>query len=166
MIKKCVVCGAEFKSSPSDKKITCSRKCLSIRRSQVLKNHPVSADARKAIGIKAAARGFTDNLQKGTPAAKNSEKGGRNEKNSSAKSYIIISPEDKEYAVTNLKHWIRNHIDLFDCELTDDNVSRIAAGFYTVKRNIKAQRSGQSYKGWTILDWDDRKNIEKIRNKD
>lgn len=34
MIKKCVICGEGFPSPPSSKKITCSRECSLIRKSQ------------------------------------------------------------------------------------------------------------------------------------
>lgn len=161
MIKKCVECGAEFSAPPSSKKITCSKSCSSRRRSRLLTGHITSDHVRQQNSMFAKKRGFTENLKKGTAAAMHSEKGGRNELNSSAKTFVIISPDSKLFKVTNLRHWIRNNIDLFDCTLTDENVDRIANGFYTIKRNIKFDRRGKTYKGWTIEDWDDRKNFEK-----
>ena len=164
MIKKCVECGAEFYAPPSSKKITCSPECSKIRRSKIRKGCHISADAKKKISKKAKTRGFTVNLQKGTLAAKTSEKAGRTETNSSAKTYVIVSPNGKTYTVTNLANWVRNNIKLFGCELTDKNVDLISHGFYTIKKNIKKNRRGQTYKGWTIIEWDDRKNFEKLNN--
>lgn len=161
MIKKCVVCGAEFSAPPSSKKITCSSECKRKRRSELLKGHKVSASAREKISAAAKQRGYTENLTKGTAAAMSSIKAGRNEKNSSAKTYILIAPNGERVKVTNLREWIRKHIGLFGRELSDENVNRVASGFYTIKRNIRRNHTGQTYYGWSILDWDDRKNCEK-----
>ena len=80
MIKKCVVCGAEFSAPPSSKKITCSSECKRKRRSELLKGHKVSASAREKISAAAKQRGYTENLKKGATAGKDSEKAGRGEK--------------------------------------------------------------------------------------
>lgn len=34
MIKKCVVCGTEFRCPPSAKKVTCSKECSRIRKKE------------------------------------------------------------------------------------------------------------------------------------
>lgn len=163
MIKKCVECGAEFYAPPSSKKITCSKECMKIRRSRVLKNHSVSDETRQKLSAAAKRRENYENLKNGTAAAKRSEKGGRNEKNSSAKTYFLISPDGRKFTVTNLVNWIRNHIDMFECEETDIEtaVDRISHGFYEIKYNIKKNRRGQTYKGWSIYNWDDRRNCDK-----
>lgn len=161
MIKKCVECGAEFSASPSSNKITCSKVCQSKRRSRLLTGRNVSNDTKKKISKAAKKRGYTDNLKKGTIIAMASEKAGRNEKNSSAKSFVLIAPDGRQFNVTNLRNWIRNNIDMFNCANTDENIDKISHGFYTVKRNIKSNTRGQTYKGWTIVDWDDRKNFYK-----
>lgn len=160
MQAKCIVCGREFTKSPSDNVLTCSPECSRKRRSEVLTGHSVSNEAREKISQAAKERGFTENLAKGTPAAQNSPKGGRFETNSSAKSWVLISPDGREFTCTNLNNWIRAHADLFETEPTDKNVRRISAGFRVIKRNIKLNRGGQTYKGWTVADWDDRKNHE------
>lgn len=161
MIKKCVECGAEFSSPPSSKKVTCSKECQIKRKSRILSGHKVSDETKTKISRAAKKRGYSENLKRGSAAAAISEKAGRNVNNSSAKTYLLLSPDGKQFNVTNLNHWIRNHIDLFDCIGTDEDISRISHGFYTVKKNIKKNIRGQTYKGWTILDWDDRKNFEK-----
>lgn len=161
MIKKCVECGAEFTAPPSSKKITCSNECRNKRCSRLLSGHTVSDEAKIKISQAAKKRGYSDNFKKGTVAAMASEKAGRNENNSSAKTFLIVSPDRRQFEVTNLRHWIRNHADMFDCKGTDEDIDRIAHGFYTVKKNIKKNQRGQTYKGWTIYSWDDRKNFEK-----
>ena len=161
MIKKCVVCGADFYAPPSSGKATCSSECSKTYKSKLRMGRTLSDEAKRKISEKAKARGFYPNLKKGTKAAMNSEKAGRTESNSSAKMWMIVSPDGKSYTVTNLSNWIRNNIHFFDCEPTDKNVTRIAHGFYTIKKNIKTNQRGQTYKGWTIFEWDDRKNFEK-----
>ncbi len=121
---------------------------------------------KQKISSYAKARGgYTDNLCKGAAATKTSEKAGRSEKNSSAKTFLLVAPDRRQFEVTNLHHWVRNHIDMFDGDGTDKNVDRICHGFYTIKRNIKNNFRGQTYKGWTLYAWDDRKNFEKINKK-
>lgn len=157
---KCIVCGAVFTKSPSANIVTCSPACLRRRRSEVLTGHAVSDAARAKISNAATQRGFTDNLSKGTAASQSSPKGGRFESNASAKSWTLTSPDGRTFTCTNLNNWIRLHAELFGMEPTDENVKRISAGFRVVKRNIKLNRSGQTYKGWRIDSWDDRKNFE------
>lgn len=161
MIKKCVECGAEFSAPPSSKKITCSTECKKKRRSRLLTGHKVSDATKAKISSYAKTQGYTDNLRKGAATTKTSEKAGRSEKNSSAKTFLLVSPDRRQFEVTNLRHWVRNHIDMFDGDGTDKNVDRICHGFYTIKRNIKNNFRGQTYKGWTLYGWDDRKNFEK-----
>lgn len=161
MIKYCVECGAEFSASPSDKKVTCSKECLKKRRSRLLKGHKVTDRTKEKIRVAAQKRGYTDNLKKGTPAAQKSPKAGRFNTNSSAKMYQIKSPEGKIYSFTNLHNWIRNNIELFNCEESERNINRISHGFYTAKRNIIKGKGTATYKDWQILYFDNRKNCEK-----
>ena len=163
MIRICVECGAEFNTPPSSNKLTCSKECSSKRRSRLLKGHKTSDETKEKLRKSAKENGFFENLKKGTAAAKASEKAGRFEKNSSAKTFLLVSPDRKQYEVTNLRNWVRNHIDMFDCDGSSDEeiVDKIIHGFYTIKRNIKKNLRGQTYKGWTIYGWDDRKNCQK-----
>lgn len=127
----------------------------------MLAGHSVSDSTREKISERAKQWGYTDNLRRGTPAAQSSPKAGRFITNSSAKSWVLISPDSRRFECTNLNEWIRQNIELFGCELTDENVGRIASGFRVIKRNIKRGRGGQTYKGWSLDDWDERKNVEK-----
>lgn len=151
MIKKCIVCGKEFSAPPSAKKITCSKECLKIRRSQINRGKKMSETAVERMSAWAKSRGFTDNLKKGTQAAMASPKAGRFETNVSAKDWILISPSGERYECRNLMCFIRKNPHLFCIDgSNDDEVYRISAGFRTIKRNIRLNRKGQSYLGWTL----------------
>lgn len=150
MIKKCIICGSEFKCSPSDKIVTCSPECRSKRRSAVLKGHSVSDKTRKKLSQKALQHDRSAILCRGTPAAQKSPKSGRFDTNINAKDWIIISPTGEKYECHSLKNFIRKNPKLFDIDGSDKEVYRISKGFYTIKRNTMLNRRGQSYYGWTV----------------
>lgn len=150
MIKKCVICGKEFKSTPSAKTITCSKQCLSIRRGQVSRCRKLSEKARANMSEASKEKGYTENLKSGTPAAQKSPKSGRFDTNINAKDWIIISPNGEQYECHSLKNFIRKNPQLFDIDGSDEEVNRIARGFYVIKRNTNLNHKGQSYYGWTV----------------
>lgn len=150
MIKKCVICGKEFKSPPSAKKITCSKECLCIRRGQVSRGRKLSEKARANMSESSKNRKHYDNLKGGTRAAQLSPKSGKFETNVSAKSWAIISPKGEEYYCRNLSNFIRKNPELFDIDGSAKECHRIVRGFYTIKRNTRLNMKGQSYYGWTI----------------
>lgn len=150
MIKKCMVCGKEFKSSPSDKKITCSRECLKVRRKQINLGKKMSDESVAKMSTHAKSLGQTENLKKGTSAAKESPKSGRFETNINAKDWILISPTGKRYECHSLNNFIRKNSQLFGIDGSDNEVNRIASGFRVIKRNIKKNRRGITYLGWTV----------------
>lgn len=117
----------------------------------MLTGREVKGETREKLSEKAKERGFTDNLKKGTPAARSSPKSGRFETNVSAKEWILLSPEGTEYKCRNLKNFIRTNPVLFGIDGSDDKaVERVAAGFRTIKGNILHSRRGQTYHGWTV----------------
>lgn len=150
MIKKCLVCGKEFQASPSDKIVTCSKECLKIRRSQISRGKKMSETAVERMSARAKSRGFTDNLKKGTQAAMASPKAGRFETNVSAKDWVLISPFGETYKCHSLTNFIRKNPQLFDIDGSDEEVNRVAAGIRTIKGNMKHNRRGHSYHGWTL----------------
>lgn len=108
MIKKCTICGAEFRSSPSEKKSTCSPACRSERaRRHAKKGRPWSAAAR----AKLAEKGRTANLHLGTPAASASPLSGPFATNQEAKIWSLITPEGERIVVRNLSLWLRENRD-------------------------------------------------------
>jgi predicted nucleic acid-binding Zn ribbon protein len=164
--KICVVCGREFFSPPSDKTITCSPECRSIRRSEKLHERTIPDEVRKKISEKAKMQDRSKNLSKGTAAAMKSEKGGRGTKNSSAKDWTLYNLNtQKRYEFTNLREWLRQNLqELFGEEPTDKNVDRIYRGLQTIKRNMKIGNRCITYLGeWQVVAWDDRKNCEKLK---
>ena len=160
MIKKCVICGRDFYSPPSAKTVTCSPACRSERaRRAASRKRPEEVKAK--ISATAKGRDMSAIQGRGTEAAKNSPLAGRFETNSSAKTYTLVSPEGVKVEVTNLRQWARENSEFFGFDPTDENVQRICNGFYTIAKNIRLCRRGQTYKGWTIIVTDRRKNCEK-----
>lgn len=150
MIKNCLVCGKEFQASPSAKKVTCSKECLKIRRSQISRGKKMSETAVERMSARAKSRGFTDNLKKGTQAAMASPKAGRFDTNINARDWILISPFGETYKCHSLTNFIRKNPQLFDIDGSDEEVNRVAAGIRTIKGNMKHNRRGHSYHGWTL----------------
>ncbi len=150
MIKKCIVCGKEFKAPPSAKKVTCSKACLKIRRSQINRGKKMSETAVERMSAWAKSQGFTDNLKKGTQAAMASPKSGRFDTNINAKDWILISPFGETYKCHSLINFIRKNPQLFDIDGSDEEVNRVAAGIRSIKGNMKHNRRGHSYHGWTL----------------
>lgn len=163
MIRKCVECGKEFKCSPSDKTITCSKECRGIRRSRLLtgKKHSIETKAKKSAAAKK--RDNSANLSRGTEVAKRSPKAGRFETNSSAKRWIIISPDNVVYKCTNLREFIRRHGELFCINGDDDKqVDRIESNFIVLKGGVKKGTRETCNGGWRIrLGYDDKCNFER-----
>lgn len=165
MIRKCTECGAEFKCSPTDKKLTCSPECRSKRRSRLLKGRQRTEEERKALSMATAGRDMSNIQSSGTEAAKASPKGGRFTTNSSAKGWTLLSPDGVRYRCTNLMHFIREHAADFGIAADDDAaVKRVHNGIRTVKQMMKRGNGCLIY-GWSLVEWDDRKNCEKYPSK-
>ena len=158
-IKKCVVCGAQFYAPPSSKKITCGKECSRVRK---LKTHAGQRCKEKTkAAISAANKGKRPPTYTSFVAAnKASEKTQRTEMNSAAKWWKIRNIDSgEEYEFVSLSNFIRTHPELFDVDAADDTaVHRVCAGFHTIKRNLKTGKSCITYKGWQIIDFDDRAN--------
>lgn len=161
MIKKCAICGREFNAPPTSKKITCSKICSAKRKSISHKDKKRNDETKEKMRVAAIGRDMSVLREKGTEAAKKSLKGGRFETNSSAKYWVLLSPDKEIFYVTNLKNWLRENALKFDVKPTEKNVDRLAHGFFTVKRNIKKKEGTITYKGWTLLNWSEEKNCEK-----
>ena len=161
MIRYCTECGAAFKCSPSDKTVTCSPVCSSKRRSKLLTGKKRPGDVTAKIAAAAKSQDRSDILSRGTAAAQASPKAGRFTTNSSAKGWTLISPEGVMHKCTNLMQFIREHAADFGIAVDDDAAAkRIHSGFRVVKQKMK-HGSGCTIYGWTLVEWDDRKNCEK-----
>ena len=94
MVRYCVICGEPFKAPPSSKKITCSKPCSLVRKSQshMGKRNQWSVEARQRL----AAKGQTENLRKGTLAARQSPVAGPFETNQEAKIWAVVNLETRQ----------------------------------------------------------------------
>ncbi|MBO5449824.1 MAG: hypothetical protein J5994_10945 [Ruminococcus sp.] len=171
-LKKCVYCGKKFSCSPSSKRVTCSKECSSLWRSNFQKGKKMSSDQKKKISEthkKISAENEEIKLKwqtcakKASDAAKKSPNSGRFVTHHAAKVWTVIYlPTQEEFTFTNLSLWVRENIERFDCELTDKNVARIVHGFYTIKRNAKQGKNCITYREWQVIAWgDDLRNREK-----
>lgn len=158
MIRKCTECGKEFDCSPSVRKLTCSKECSRKRRSRLGQGHKVTDETRQKISESSKGRDMSKLQVIGTAAALKSPKAGRYETNSSAKRWVLLSPDGQIYECTNLTEFVRRNPQLFDIELTDKNVIRIVHGFFTIKKNLKRREGTVTYKGWSLLSWSDEIN--------
>ena len=129
MMRKCIVCGRDFKCSPSDKTVTCSKECSRIHKSRTHmgKKNIWSDESREKL----KKLGQTENLKKGTV--------------SQEKIWILTSPEKKQYICKNLRAWAREHCSLFGLDISEENAQKIAGGLSQAKRG----KSVATYKDWT-----------------
>lgn len=149
MIRKCVICGTDFKCYPSDKKITCSKACSieQKRRSHNGKRNKWNHESKQ----KKSAAGMTENLLKGTPAAMRSPRSGSFETNVNAKEWILVDPDEKEHHIRNLSLWCkRNAAEIFGRE-----PHQVRSGFMQIKRSMQGKRRDRPamhYMDWALKD--------------
>ena len=162
MIRRCVVCGAEFDTPPSNNKITCSSDCSRIRKVQTHKGKSNRwAEDKHESARQAAAR--TGNLKYGAAAAHKRPDSQRGPNHRDAKVWYLRDPEGNEVIAVNLLDWARQHTSDFGMEPTDHNATVIASGFRQIKLSMegKRHRNGKpspvsTYKGWTLAAWADK----------
>lgn len=161
-IRKCVECDKEFTCPPSAKTVTCGKECSRSRRSRLLQGHKQTDETKKKISSAAKGRDMTAQQALGTQAAMASPKAGRFETNSSAKRWVLLSPDKQIYECVNLAEFVRKNSELFDIDPNDDKaVNRICHGFFTIKKNIRRKEGTVTYKEWSILNWSDEINKNK-----
>ena len=139
MRRRCVICGAEFDTPPSNNKITCSKACSRVRKSQTHtgKSNVWSAEKRDSAR-QAATR--TGNLKHGAAAALKLPEGQRGPQNREAKIWYLRDPEGNEVVAVNLLDWARQHVSDFGMEPTDRSARSIASGFRQIKRSMDGKR--------------------------
>lgn len=159
MLKHCIICGAAFKSPPSDKKVTCSPACRSIRAAQSART------AKRTWSQEAKSRRTTDpnvlaqmaHLQPiGVSAALSLPEGQRGEQNRESKIWELIDPGGNHIIVKNLLDWSRRNYTLFEPADADPEAAarRISSGFKAIASSIRGVKSRQrpvsTYKGWSL----------------
>lgn len=151
MIRECIVCGKGFKCSPSSKKITCSKECSRIRKTETHmgKKNVWGEESKRKV----AERGKTKNLELGTDAAKKSSNSGRFETNVNAKDWHLISSNGVEYKFHSLNFWLRENCqELFGCEPDSREFDNVRSGLSGAKRAmLGGTYNSTTYKGWQCL---------------
>lgn len=159
MDKKCVICGAIFKSPPSSKKVTCSPECRS-KRAALSAKKPGRKWSKEAKEKRAADKSIIDRMEAlqsvGTAAALSIPEGQRGPQNRESKVWELIDPEGNHIIVKNLLDWARENYTLFEspCSDVDAAAKRIQCGFEAIAgsmRGVKSRkRRATSYKGWGL----------------
>lgn len=159
MIKHCIICGAAFKSPPSDKKVTCSPACRSIRAAQSARTvkRTWNQEAKSRRATDSTMIEHMEHLQPiGVAAALALPEGQRGEQNRESKTWELIDPEGNHIIVKNLLDWSRKNYTLFEPVDTDPEKAamRISSGFKAIAssmRGVKSrQRPASTYKGWSL----------------
>lgn len=159
MIKTCVICGAAFKASPSDKTVTCSAACRSIRAAQAARetHRTWNADSKARRAQNPAVLAQMERIQTvGVAAALSLPEGQRGEQNRESKRWELIDPAGQRVLVTNLLHWARNNYQLFEPDSLDpeESAMRITSGFRAIASSMRGVKSRtrpvMTYKGWSL----------------
>lgn len=159
--KICVVCGKEFSAPPSSKKITCSAECSRERKriTHTGKSNVWSEESKKNLSLK----GQTENLKKGTDAARRSPIAGAFATNQNAKHWVLKSPTNVIYECDNLNLFIREHPEWFPNPTSASSALRASAACLAGKASpSRKDRQFGQYKGWQVVWYGER--IEKFNN--
>ena len=135
--KICVICGALYPCPPSDMVKTCGKKCSSKLRQN---NHLENKYNQEHMHQKARERAANDpRLARGS------------EQHYAAKKWVIQSPDGQVYKMSNLLQWLREHEDILD-----GTAMQAWDGITKIKYSAQGKRKNPSYtwKGWTLLEWD------------
>ena len=141
MVKKCVICGKEFKCSPSDKIVTCSPACRSerarralIARGDTLRTPEILKKIKESPKKKAHCRKIQII---GKNAAMKLPGGQKGIQNRTSKLWILIDPSGSKHAAINLVQFIRDNAEAFGITSDDErSVHNIQSGFRAVLRTV------------------------------
>lgn len=148
MIKKCVICGREFKSPPSDKVVTCSPECRSerARRALIARGNIFSApeilkNIKESPKKKAHAREIQDLGKKAAMELPGGQKGIQNR---TSKLWILIDPTGNKHAAINIMQFVRDNAESFSINSYDEkSVRNISYGFRAISRTLSGTNSGR-----------------------
>lgn len=161
MIKRCVICGAEFYAPPSSKKITCSRECSARRKviSHTGVHNAWNETSRRDQSKRLKAQGYSESAKRGLAAAMALPESQRGPRHRDAKVWLLIDPEGQRYRVVNLLNWAREHAHWFDTPADEADRLRVANNISSGFKQIVQSRLGHrkhpvyTYKGWSLGDW-------------
>lgn len=150
MIKRCVICGKEFKSPPSDKVVTCSPECRSERaRRAVIKRGGADIlhvpEIYKKIKENPNTKARMKKLQEiGTNASMQLPGSQKGIQNRTSKLWILVDPSGHKRAAINITQFIRENADSFEIEPDDEkSVHNIYSGFRAIARTLSGTNSGR-----------------------
>ena len=162
MIRYCVICGKPFKAPPSDKKVTCSPACRSIRAANAARTskRSWSPEARQRRRDDPAVKAHMGEIQSaGAEAALSLPEGQRGPQNRGSKTWLLIDPTGRTVRVRNLRDWARENYTLFESSDSDPEKAahRISTGFNAIASTMRrapnrVKSPVSSYKGWGLLE--------------
>lgn len=150
MIKRCVICGKEFKSPPSDKVVTCSPKCRSERArkailerggADILHTQKVYKKIKENPNMKERMK----NLQEiGTNAAMQLPGNQKGIQNRTSKLWILIDPLGNKHAAINLIQFVRDNHEAFGIDKNDAGaIHSVSSGFRAISKTLSGNNSGR-----------------------
>lgn len=154
--KTCPVCGKQFPSPPSDKTVTCSRKCSSVWRSRMHKgkSNKWSDEAKERFaGNEAHTRQAREVIKKATAVALSIPEGQKGPQNRACKVWYLKDAEGNEHIVTGLLPWARENYRRFfpdDDIPVEEAAKRISGGIRQIAISMRKKGSIAQYKGWTL----------------
>lgn len=164
MLRKCAVCGKEFRCSPSDKTVTCGKECSRINKSRthIQKSNSWNDESRKKL----SEIGQTENLKRGTPSAMKNPKSGRFVTNANSKDWHLISPGGKHYKFHSLNFWLRENGErFFGCKADSNEFKNVRSGLSGAKRAMLGGKyECRTYKGWKVLPTNDDVDLRKLKS--
>lgn len=150
MIKRCVICGKEFKSPPSDKVVSCSPECRSERARRAV----IARDGVKIFHTPEVLEKLKESPKRkehikklqviATNAAMQLPGNQKGVQNRTGKLWILIDPTGNKHAAINLLQFIRDNAELFDIMPDDEkSIRRISYGFRQISRTLSGTNSGR-----------------------
>ena len=152
-IKKCIICGGEFKTSPSAKKVTCSTECR--KKYAVIRSTGRRKTEEEKAKISSAHKGKDSytNRMLAVEASKKSPLSGKFETNVNAIDWHIVSPDNVHYRFHSLKNWLRiNGEKHFGCKPDTRKFYNVVSGMSQVRATMLGKRPyPATYKGWRVI---------------
>lgn len=162
MERQCVICGALFKCSPSDNKVTCSPACRSKRAalsaSRTKRGTKWTEEQRQRLSGSAERKAQLEGIRESAVAAALSKpEGQRGIHNRNSQLWILTDPTGRKHAVINLRDWARTHYrdfspDAADPERAADNIRTGISAIASSMRDAESRkgRPVSTYKGWQL----------------
>ena len=150
MITKCIICGKEFKSSPSDKVVTCSPECRSERAKRAILERGGAdilhtPEVRKKIKENPNMKDRMKKLQTiGMTASMELPGSQKGVQNRTGKLWILIDPSGNKHVAINLAQFIRDNSKSFGINPDDEkSIHNISSGFRVIQKTMLGKNKGR-----------------------